>query len=202
MRNSHPNRIPEYLTGWKEIAHYLGYSIRTLQRYERAFALPIRRPYGKSRASVLATKAELDAWMDADPFRDGFRSQGTPALARSRALATDVINSLAEMKKLRDALYATRTELVTAIDEMRKTQCRGGELILERRLDPSKETKLTLGIGKTASAKKDRQNLRSPKFKPLWSARPEKSPHRQNKNAARAAERLEVTCDAAATAES
>lgn len=52
------------LSGWKEIAAYLGRGIRTVQRYERDFALPIHRPAGgKSGGAVVATGAEIDAWV-------------------------------------------------------------------------------------------------------------------------------------------
>lgn len=51
------------LSGWKEIANYLGRGVRTVQRYEREMGLTIHRPAGKFRAAVVATKAELDEWI-------------------------------------------------------------------------------------------------------------------------------------------
>ena len=63
----------EILNGWKGIANYLGKGIRTVQRYERELGLPIRRPAGKRMGSVIATKAELDAWISASPIREAFR---------------------------------------------------------------------------------------------------------------------------------
>lgn len=51
------------LSGWKDIAKHLGQGVRTVQRYERELGLPIRRPGGKTTGSVLAVKAELDAWV-------------------------------------------------------------------------------------------------------------------------------------------
>lgn len=35
---------PQFLTGWKEIANYLGKGVRAVQRYERKFGLPVRAP--------------------------------------------------------------------------------------------------------------------------------------------------------------
>ena len=58
----------EILSGWKEIAVHLGKGVRTVQRYERKLGLPIRRPSGKSIGSVIATVAELDAWITASPI--------------------------------------------------------------------------------------------------------------------------------------
>jgi hypothetical protein len=63
----------EILSGWKEIANYLGGGVRTVQRYECELGLPIRRPAGRSRGSVIATKAEIDAWISASPLREAFR---------------------------------------------------------------------------------------------------------------------------------
>lgn len=62
----------EILSGWKEIAKHLRKGVRTVQRYERELGLPIRRPAGKSSASVIATAGELDAWVTASPIRVQF----------------------------------------------------------------------------------------------------------------------------------
>jgi hypothetical protein len=59
----------EIFSGWKEIANYFGKGVRTVQRYERELRLPVRRPAGKSHAAVIATKAELDAWVAAGAKR-------------------------------------------------------------------------------------------------------------------------------------
>jgi len=56
-----PPRL-EILSGWKEIANYLGKGVRTVQRYEREMGLPIYRPAGKSSAAVVATRTELEEW--------------------------------------------------------------------------------------------------------------------------------------------
>lgn len=51
------------LNGWKEIAAYLERGIRTAQRWEREFGLPVRR-LGRDRSeSVFAFSAEIDHWM-------------------------------------------------------------------------------------------------------------------------------------------
>lgn len=52
------------LTCWKDIANYLGKGVRTVQRWEQEFGLPVRRPNGMSHKSpVAADPRELDAWM-------------------------------------------------------------------------------------------------------------------------------------------
>jgi len=51
------------LNGWKEIAAYLGRSVRTVQRWEKDFGLPVRR-FGLSKPeSVFGIRLEIDAWL-------------------------------------------------------------------------------------------------------------------------------------------
>lgn len=50
------------LNGWKEIAGYLDRGVRTVQRWE-GFGLPIRRPVGGVRSSVITTTDDLDRWI-------------------------------------------------------------------------------------------------------------------------------------------
>ncbi len=50
------------LRGWKDISSYLGMSVRTVQRWERDFGLPVRRD-GTGRSPVVHAFAdELDKW--------------------------------------------------------------------------------------------------------------------------------------------
>ncbi|HEX6772075.1 MAG TPA: hypothetical protein VF126_08630 [Acidobacteriaceae bacterium] len=52
------------LSCWKDIATYLGKGVRTVQRWEQEFGLPIRRPNGISHKSpVVADPRDLDAWL-------------------------------------------------------------------------------------------------------------------------------------------
>jgi hypothetical protein len=55
---------PELLTSWKEIASYLGKGVRTVQRWEQQFGLPVRRPNEKVKGIVHATRHELDRWLE------------------------------------------------------------------------------------------------------------------------------------------
>ncbi len=47
------------LTGWKEIANYIGKGVRTAQRWEQQFGLPVHRIGGEV---VFALRSEIDAW--------------------------------------------------------------------------------------------------------------------------------------------
>ena len=56
---------PPVLTSWKEIAAYFGKGVRTVQRWEVTLGLPVRRPQGSaSRNIVMATRSELDEWLE------------------------------------------------------------------------------------------------------------------------------------------
>jgi Tol biopolymer transport system component len=57
----------ERLDSWKEIAGYLNRDVRTVQRWERDFALPVQRLPGGPKAGVFALRAELDAWRAGHP---------------------------------------------------------------------------------------------------------------------------------------
>ena len=51
------------LNSWKEIAAYLGTSVRTVQRWERAEGLPVHRHQHASLNTVYAFIPALDAWL-------------------------------------------------------------------------------------------------------------------------------------------
>ncbi|MFL6305061.1 MAG: hypothetical protein ACJ72H_16135 [Candidatus Sulfotelmatobacter sp.] len=64
MRQETYTGDPAVLSCWKDIAKYLGKGVRTVQRWEREFELPVRRPRGASRKSAVAAHpGDLDAWM-------------------------------------------------------------------------------------------------------------------------------------------
>src|ERR1700744_5645072 len=89
---------PHFLCGWKEIANYLGKGVRTVQRYEWQMGLPVRRPAGKPRGSVIATKPDLDAWIGASPIREAFHL--TRLAPDSEASRNAIKNGIEEMCRL------------------------------------------------------------------------------------------------------
>jgi hypothetical protein len=110
---------PKFLAGWKEIASYLGHGVRTVQRYEREMGLPVRRPSGKNRAAVVATKAELDAWVAASPIRETFHLSQPKTKMDDGAFALNFVNRIAEMRRLRDQMIELRAELKNTVDALR-----------------------------------------------------------------------------------
>src|SRR5580704_6588460 len=60
MTNDHSDR----LESWKEIAAYLGRDLRTVMRWEKERALPVRRYPGGGHAGVYAYRSEIDNWLN------------------------------------------------------------------------------------------------------------------------------------------
>lgn len=108
----------EILSGWKEVANYLGKGVRTVQRYERLFGLPVRRPANKPWGSVVATKGELDAWVAASPIREGLQLL-QPETASSSETWTDIRESAARMKVLAQQMADLRAELKGSVELLR-----------------------------------------------------------------------------------
>lgn len=55
------------LESWKEIAAYLGKTVRTVQRWERLKGLPVHRHGHGRNGSVYAFKADIDQWLKYEP---------------------------------------------------------------------------------------------------------------------------------------
>jgi hypothetical protein len=115
------SEAPQFLSGWKEIANYLGKGVRTVQRYERELGLPVRRPAGKPWGSVVATKAELDAWVEASPIRQAFSLARPQQEAQRLATTTALKAGMAEMVKLRDQMMALRAEVSLSVQLLQES---------------------------------------------------------------------------------
>jgi len=113
-----PKKLDErqYLTSWKEIAEYMGSGVRTVQRYEREFGLPVRRPTGKLRGSVMATRAEIDAWIAAGPIRETFSLTRAEQNSRTLSQTNRIENGINAMRKLKEQMQALRTETRSALN--------------------------------------------------------------------------------------
>lgn len=105
------------LSGWKEIANYLGMGVRTVQRYECKLRLPVRRPAGKLTGSVFATKAELDAWIIESPVREAFQLP-SPAFDNA-ALLNEFRQHVKELRRLRQESAELREELHGSVELLR-----------------------------------------------------------------------------------
>ena len=61
--DSLPDTANEVLRSWKEIANYVGASVKTVQRWEQRYNFPIRRIERSKGAVVFALKAKVDSWI-------------------------------------------------------------------------------------------------------------------------------------------
>ncbi len=105
----------DVVSGWKDIATYLGKAVRTVQRYEMEAGLPIRRPSRRNLGSVLATKQELDAWVKASPLRHTFELSRTRSEG-SREAFVDLKKNVAETRRLREEMHGLRDELSRSVE--------------------------------------------------------------------------------------
>jgi hypothetical protein len=114
------------LTSWKDIARYMGKGVRTVQRWEQDFGLPVRRPQGSNKKAVLARPRDLDAWValrctsraERIPI-DGSGSMDRPHSSLSLT-ALSLLNARIETARLlRDNNLALMKEVKAAVEELR-----------------------------------------------------------------------------------
>ncbi len=76
------------LSSWKEIAHFFGKGVRTVQRWEKTLDLPIHRPPGAPSNVVLARTSDLEEWMHRGPVSRATVEE--PLLVASEAVLTSL----------------------------------------------------------------------------------------------------------------
>ncbi len=52
-----------WLYGWKDIATYIGCSVKAARGYAQDYGLPIARLPGKERMKIVAHPGEIDNWI-------------------------------------------------------------------------------------------------------------------------------------------
>jgi len=62
-RRAQSGAATEILHSWKEIAQHLAASVRTVQRWEREYNLPVSRLQTKKGSTVFAFKPDLEHWL-------------------------------------------------------------------------------------------------------------------------------------------
>lgn len=91
------------LSSWKEIAHFFGKGVRTVQRWEKTLDLPIHRPPGAPSNVVLARTSDLEEWMH--------RGQAAAAVASSE-------DDLKSSPVMLDAVAALEREVTVLAQKM------------------------------------------------------------------------------------
>lgn len=133
------------LTCWKDIANYMGKGVRTVQRWEQEFGLPVRRPLGSSKKAVIARPADLDAWV---ALRCGSRSRNFDSTDGSRRSSVTMLAALAAQvetgRQLRDNNRILLGEVNSAMLRLREQIA---TLTAVRRFEPDRSTKLGVSPG-------------------------------------------------------
>ena len=83
--------MSKMLSSWKEIAHFFGKGVRTVQRWEKTLDLPIHRPPGAPSNVVLARTSDLEEWMHRGSVRTEMQDEAsTETVASLPALEREV----------------------------------------------------------------------------------------------------------------
>ncbi|WP_158751876.1 hypothetical protein [Acidobacterium sp. S8] len=103
---------PAVLSCWKDIARYLGKGVRTVQRWEQEFGLPVRRPSGVDhKSAVIAHARDLDAWIASRwSLREKLTNSPPSKLAR-----TEWKDTIQRSRALREAHGALVHEMSDAL---------------------------------------------------------------------------------------
>jgi hypothetical protein len=133
-------RDPLQVHSWKEIAAYMGRSIRTVQRMEK-FGLPVRRITTSVKASVSADSRDIDIWLASARAHGVANAQSAEqiflrgslkeALSMSRALRK-------EMVKLREERRQDMIVLKDLVQQLKRTMAATEGPWAERRQTTSK----------------------------------------------------------------
>lgn len=114
--NQETSSSSHILSGWKDIANYLGKGVRTVQRYEGELRLPVRRPAGRPRGSVVATKEEIDSWIASSPIREHSKLEASDT--RPVLSMETMKKRIEEMTRLRAQMKELRANLQGSLDAL------------------------------------------------------------------------------------
>jgi hypothetical protein len=105
------NQMSKMLSSWKEIAHFFGKGVRTVQRWEKTLDLPIHRPPGAPSNVVLARTSDLEEWMHRGPVS---REEGLMAASDLSAISLDSLEreimQLAELTGVNASVHGETSE--------------------------------------------------------------------------------------------
>ena len=106
------------ITGWKAIAQHVGFSVRTLQRWQAQGRFPARRVPGGQ--TVFALERDIEEWVQSLRLRPPRRRYGTgPELFRNLELRTYQLRE--RSMALRDQARILRQETRTMLERCRCT---------------------------------------------------------------------------------
>jgi phage terminase Nu1 subunit (DNA packaging protein) len=102
------------LNSWKDISSYIGRGVRTVQRWEELYGLPVHRAAGRDRSAVYALSDEIDSWLRMGKMHDTPKAQRQvlpEAAARYAQLVEQAATLVERLRVLRDQAVQVRTRL-------------------------------------------------------------------------------------------
>jgi hypothetical protein len=120
------------LSSWKEIATYLSKGVRTVQRWEHQFGLPVSRPKKARKGVVLSSTDKLDRWLAANWAQQPGRREASPNTESPNVVAA----SIRDFRRLRQANRELVHDLTRAMERLR-----GESQALARAVSRSSEAK-------------------------------------------------------------
>lgn len=115
MQTFSPLPPSNVFTSWKEIAAYLNKGVRTVQRWEAEFGLPVKRPRERSRGIVHATREDLDRWLNSIWARRAVRAT---AMNKTASEAHHQLRS--RNQQLMSELHESVTRVVAECNALRE----------------------------------------------------------------------------------
>jgi hypothetical protein len=116
-----PSRI---LTSWKEIAQYLNKGVRTVQRWEQDFGLPVRRPHGANKKAILARTGDIDLWLATRCTTRISASAKIELGDTLRALCAELGSQIATSAMLRNSGEQTANDILATVTALRQEMTR------------------------------------------------------------------------------
>jgi CheY-like chemotaxis protein len=110
------------LTSWKQVARYLGKAVRTVQRWERNFGLPVRRSDGGGKQAVVAYPEELQEWL-----HTFFQKAGVDSKAQTREQELARLRRLTKLMTDRSEELNQRLATVLQSVNAAQVRLRGGD---------------------------------------------------------------------------
>ncbi len=118
QNNYRPEPAATVLTSWKDIARYMGKGVRTVQRWEQDFGLPVRRPQGSGKKAVLARPRDLDAWVATRCTSRAELSLKLPAQGISADSLSSIVSSLETVRLMLSNHRALLGEVSASVEAL------------------------------------------------------------------------------------
>jgi len=101
------------LKSWEEIANYFGKGVRTVQRWEQEYGLPVRRPEGAhAKTAVFAHAADLEAWLESNWSGGNGRHGRIETKTASDQSVEDLIRTVAQLRSYHRELMLDAAEVM------------------------------------------------------------------------------------------